>query len=50
VTAFPDRIEKTMTLARPPRGVWPALTTAEGLSAWSGERAAIGLRPGGQRR
>ena len=45
--AFPDRIERTMTLARPPSEVWPALTTAEGLSAWFGERATIDLRPGG---
>jgi uncharacterized protein YndB with AHSA1/START domain len=45
--AFPDRIERTMTLALPPREVWPALTTAEGLSAWFWERATIDLRPGG---
>jgi len=45
--AFPDRIERTLTLGRPPRDVWPALTTAEGLSAWFGERATIDLRPGG---
>jgi uncharacterized protein YndB with AHSA1/START domain len=45
--AFPDRIERTLKLARPPRDVWPALTTAEGLSAWFGERATIDLRPGG---
>ncbi|MGN6392202.1 MAG: SRPBCC domain-containing protein [Gemmatimonadales bacterium] len=45
--AFPDRIERTMTLARPPSAVWSALTTAEGLSAWFGERATIDLRPGG---
>ena len=45
--AFPDRIERTVTLARPPREVWPALTTAEGLSAWFGEGATVDLRPGG---
>ena len=45
--AFPDRIERTVTLPRPPHEVWPALTTAEGLSAWFGERATIELRPGG---
>lgn len=45
--AFPDRIERTMTIGRPPSEVWPALTTAEGLSAWFGERATIDLRPGG---
>jgi uncharacterized protein YndB with AHSA1/START domain len=45
--AFPDRIERTMTLDRPPSAVWRALTTAEGLSAWFGNQAAIDLRPGG---
>ncbi len=45
--AFPDRIERTVTLTRSPREVWQALTTAEGLSAWFGERASIDLRPGG---
>ena len=44
---FPDRIERTVDLARPPHEVWPALTTAEGLSAWFGEKATIDLRPGG---
>jgi len=45
--AFPDRIERTVTLDRAPDEVWQALTTAEGLSAWFGERASIDLRPGG---
>ena len=45
--AFPDRIERTVRLARSPRDVWPALTTTEGLSAWFGEHATIDLRPGG---
>jgi uncharacterized protein YndB with AHSA1/START domain len=45
--AFPDRIERTVRLGRPPSEVWPALTTAEGLSAWFGEQATIDLRPGG---
>src|SRR6478609_9072898 len=45
---FPDRIERTVRLERPPREVWSALTTAEGLSAWFGERATIDLRPGGE--
>src|SRR4051812_23031167 len=45
--SFPDRIERTVTLARPPREVWSALTTADGLSAWFGERATIDLRAGG---
>jgi len=44
---FPDHIERTVRLGRPPREVWPALTTAEGLSAWFGEQATIDLRPGG---
>jgi len=46
--AFPDRIERTRILTRPPIEVWPALTTAAGLSAWFGERATIDLRPGGE--
>jgi uncharacterized protein YndB with AHSA1/START domain len=45
--AFPDRIERTVRLGHPPSEVWPALTTAEGLSAWFGEQATIDLRPGG---
>jgi uncharacterized protein YndB with AHSA1/START domain len=44
---FPDRIERTVTLTRAPDEVWQALTTAEGLSAWFGQRASIDLRPGG---
>jgi uncharacterized protein YndB with AHSA1/START domain len=44
---FPDRIERTVTLTSEPREVWRALTTAQGLSAWFGERATIDLRPGG---
>ena len=45
--SFPDRIERTVELAHPPAKVWPALTTAEGLSAWFGNEATIDLRPGG---
>jgi len=45
--SFPDRIERTVTLTRPPSEVWQALTTADGLSAWFGDRATIDLRPGG---
>ena len=45
--AFPDRIERTVRLARPPADVWPALTTADGLSAWFGDQATIDLHPGG---
>ncbi|HUN31899.1 MAG TPA: SRPBCC domain-containing protein, partial [Trebonia sp.] len=44
---FPDRIERTVEIAHPPAAVWAALTTAEGLSAWFGQQAAIDLRPGG---
>jgi len=44
---FPDRIERVVELAHPPEKVWSALTTAEGLSSWFGEKAAIDLRPGG---
>jgi len=44
---FPDRIERTVELAAPPRTVWTALTTAEGLGAWFGNEATIDLRPGG---
>ena len=47
---FPDRIERTVEVAHPPAKVWAALTTAEGLSAWFGEEAAIDLRPGGSAR
>src|SRR5581483_3718742 len=45
--SFPDRIERTVALTRAPHEVWQALTTADGLSAWFGERASIDLRPGG---
>ena len=44
---FPDRIERTVDIARPPAAVWTALTTAEGLGSWFGDRATIDLRPGG---
>jgi uncharacterized protein YndB with AHSA1/START domain len=47
---FPDRIERTVELARPPAKVWAALTTAEGLGAWFGNEATIDLRPGGSAR
>ena len=45
--SFPDRIERTMQLAHPPSVVWAALTTAEGLGTWFGNRATVDLRPGG---
>ena len=47
---FPDRIERTVDIAHPPRQVWAALTTAEGLAAWFGNEATIDLRPGGSAR
>jgi uncharacterized protein YndB with AHSA1/START domain len=47
---FPDRIERTLEVAHPPRAVWNALTTAEGLAAWFGQEVAIDLRPGGSLR
>ena len=37
---FPDRIERTVEIAHPPERVWAAITTAEGLGTWFGERAA----------
>jgi uncharacterized protein YndB with AHSA1/START domain len=45
--SFPDRIERIVEIARPPSAVWAALTTAEALGAWFGDRASIDLRPGG---
>ena len=48
--AFPDCIERTVDIPRPPAAVWAALTTAEGLGAWFGDRATIDLRPGGPAR
>lgn len=47
---FPDRIERTVEVARPPERVWAALTTADGLAAWFGDTATIDLRPGGAAR
>lgn len=44
---FPDRIERVVEIAHPPATVWAALTTAEGLSSWFGNKATIDLRPGG---
>lgn len=45
---FPDRIERTVELAHAPHQVWAALTTAEGLAAWFGNKGAtIDLRAGG---
>ena len=33
-----DAIERTIDLAQPPQRVWEALTSAEGLGGWSGDR------------
>jgi uncharacterized protein YndB with AHSA1/START domain len=44
---FPDRLEYTVEIAHSPARVWAALTTADGLSAWFGNKAEIELRPGG---
>lgn len=46
--ALPDRIERTLRLAHPPARVWSALTTAEGLGTWFGNRAEVDLRVGGR--
>jgi uncharacterized protein YndB with AHSA1/START domain len=46
--AFPDRIERTLHLTHPPERVWAALTTADGLGTWFGNRAEVDLRVGGQ--
>jgi uncharacterized protein YndB with AHSA1/START domain len=50
IMAFPDRIERTIEVAHPPKAVWDALTTAEGLGTWFGNEASIDLRPGGSAR
>ena len=44
---FPDRIERTMSVAHPPERVWAAITTAEGLGTWFGQKATVDLRVGG---
>ena len=44
---FPDQIQRVVELDHPPAKVWAALTTAEGLGTWFGNKAAIDLRPGG---
>ncbi|HEX5401260.1 MAG TPA: SRPBCC domain-containing protein [Pseudonocardiaceae bacterium] len=45
--SFPNRIERTMNITHPPKKVWAAITTAEGLGTWFGNQATIDLRPGG---
>ncbi len=44
----PDRIERTVELRHPPQRVWDAVTTADGLASWFGDRVEIDLRPGGE--
>jgi uncharacterized protein YndB with AHSA1/START domain len=44
---IPNRIERTIELAHPPMQVWDALTSAQGLGGWFGDRATVDLRPGG---
>ena len=44
---FPDRIERSIDVAHPPAKVWQALTTAEGLGTWFGQKATVDLRVGG---
>ncbi|NUR91595.1 MAG: ATPase [Nonomuraea sp.] len=44
---FPNTIERTVEVSQPPAKVWAAITTAEGLSSWFGNKATIDLRPGG---
>jgi uncharacterized protein YndB with AHSA1/START domain len=44
---FPDRIERTISVPQPPEKVWAAITTAEGLGTWFGQKATVDLRVGG---
>ncbi|HEY7177431.1 MAG TPA: SRPBCC family protein [Micromonosporaceae bacterium] len=44
---FPDRIERTIDVAHSPEKVWEAITTAEGLGTWFGQKATVDLRVGG---
>jgi uncharacterized protein YndB with AHSA1/START domain len=44
---FPDRIERSVNVAHPPAKVWEAITTAEGLGTWFGNKATVDLRVGG---
>lgn len=45
--SFPDRIERSISVAHPPAKVWEAITTAEGLGTWFGNQASVDLRVGG---
>ena len=44
---FPDRIKRSINVAHPPAKVWQAITTAEGLGTWFGQKATVDLRVGG---
>jgi uncharacterized protein YndB with AHSA1/START domain len=44
---FPDRIERSVRVDRPLERVWAAITSAEGLGTWFGNRAEVDLRVGG---
>jgi uncharacterized protein YndB with AHSA1/START domain len=44
---FPDRIERTISVPQAPEKVWAAITTAEGLGTWFGQKATVDLRVGG---
>ena len=47
--SFPDSIARTVELAHSPERVWQAITTAEGLGTWFGNKGAeVDLRVGGQ--
>src|SRR6266511_2628574 len=47
VMGFPDRIERSINVAHPPAKVWHAITTADGLGTWFGQKATVDLRVGG---
>src|SRR5712692_9618686 len=45
VMGFPDRIERSISVAHPPAKVWEAITTAEGLGTWFGHTWGISGLP-----
>lgn len=42
-----DRIEREIIVDAPVERVWDALTSAEQITGWFGDRASVDLRPGG---
>lgn len=44
--SIPDQIETVLELPHPPEKVWQAITTADGLSQWFGDRVTVALAPG----